>query len=103
MMKYSVIIMHTARNQLRDIATIYRAKVGVKSAKRITDKLLKNIKCLEHFPNLGVVPNSTMLEKLGYHMLIVDDYLCFYKLDKDIVYINQILHSSVDYVKFLLK
>ncbi len=95
--------MHTARNQLRDIATVYRMKAGVKSAKHITDKLLTSIRRLEEFPNMGVVPQSTMLEKFGYRMLIVDAYLCFYKQEKDVVYINQILHGSVDYVKFLIR
>ncbi len=103
MPKCKIVIMHTARSQLRDIATIHRMKVGAKSAKRITDKLLKSIRRLEDFPNMGAIPPGAMFEKFDYRMLIIEDYLCFYKQEKDAIYISQILHGSVDYVKFLIK
>lgn len=103
MPKCKVVLLSEARFQLRDIAMIYKAKVGPSAARKITNRILAALERLEDFPELGTIPRSAMLENAGYRMLIVDDYLCFYSRDKDTVYVNQILHGSVDYVKWLLQ
>lgn len=103
MPKCKVVLLTEARLQLKDIAMFYKAKVGTASAKKITDKIMKELRRLEDFPELGVVPKSPMLERSGYRMLIAGEYLCFYSVEGNVVYVNQILHGSVDYVKWLMK
>lgn len=103
MPKCRVQLLTEARLQLRDIAAVYKAKVGAKAARKITNRILTALRKLEDFPELGVALQSELLEKAGYRMLIVDEYLCFYNRHKDTLYVNQILHGSVDYVKWLLR
>ena len=103
MPKAKVILLTEARLQLRDIAMIHKAKVGPQSAKKVTDKILKTLHHLEDFPLLGVEPRSERLAKAGYRMLIAGDYLCFYQIQGDVVYVSLIVHGSVDYVRWLLE
>ena len=103
MPKAKVVLLTEARLQLRDIAMTHKAKVGPQSAKKITDKILKALRHLEDFPLLGVEPRSERLAKAGYRMLIAGDYLCFYQIQGDVVYVSLIVHGSVDYVKWLLE
>ena len=103
MPKAKVVLLTEARLQLRDIAMIHKAKVGPQSAKKITDKILKALRHLEDFPLLGVEPWSERLAKAGYRMLIAGEYLCFYQIQGDVVYVSLIVHGSVDYVRWLLE
>ena len=103
MPKAKVVLLAEARLQLRDIAMIHKAKVGPQSAKKTTDKILKALRHLEDFPLLGVEPRSERLAKAGYRMLIAGEYLCFYQLQGDVVYVSLIVHGSVDYVRWLLE
>ena len=58
MPKAKVILLTEARLQLRDIAMVHKLKVGPRSAKRITDQILKSLRRLEEFPQLGVSPKA---------------------------------------------
>lgn len=87
---------------MRDIATYHLLKVEAQSAGKITNLILDELDKLADFPFLGVTPPSKMAAKAGYRILIVRDYLCFYSLFEDTVYVSLIVHSSVDYVKKLL-
>lgn len=102
MPKCKVVLLTEARLQLKDIALLHKVMVGSVSAKKITDKIMKGLRRLGDFPELGIVPKTPMLERSGYRMLIVGEYLCFYSIEGNTVYVNQILHGSVDYVKWLM-
>lgn len=103
MPKCKVVLLSEARFQLRDIAMIHKAQVDPNAARKITNRILTSLERLEEFPEMGVIPHSEMLEKAGYRMLIVGDYLCFYSREGDTIFVNQILHGSVDYVIWLLR
>lgn len=99
MSKLNVKLLTEARLQLRDIAAYYKMKVGPSSARKITDRILDAIDKLADFPEMGMVPHSKMIAAAGYRVLIAGDYLCFYQVVNDTVFVNQILHTSTDYIK----
>lgn len=98
--KYKVELLTEARLQLRDIATYHLIKVGPQSARRITNRILDTIERLEEFPELGAIVPSKKLE--GYRMLVAGQYLCFYRIEQETIYILHIVHGSTDYIKKLL-
>lgn len=102
-MRYKVRLLTEARLQLRDIASYYKLKVGSESALKITNKILEAIDKLEDFPELGVVPQSELLAKSGYRMLIVGDYLCFYQFVENIIFVSHIVHASTEYMRHILR
>ena len=80
MPRYRVVLLAEARDELRQIALIHKVKVGSKSAKRITDRILEALRKLEDFPTMGTLPPYERIVRAGYRMLIIDDYLCFYAI-----------------------
>jgi toxin ParE1/3/4 len=101
MPRYRVILLAEARDELRQIALIHKAKVGPKAAKRITDRILAALYRLEDFPTMGTLPPYERIVRAGYRMLIVDDYLCFYTIRGTVVHVVHIVHGSVDYIRRL--
>ena len=55
MPRYRVVLLAEARDELRQIALIHKVKVGSKSAKRITDRILEALRKLEDFPTMGTL------------------------------------------------
>lgn len=99
MSKLNVKLLTEARLQLRDIAAYHKMKVGPSSARKITDRILDAIDKLADFPEMGMIPHSKMIAEAGYRVLIAGDYLCFYQVVNDTVFVNHILHTSTDYIK----
>ncbi len=99
MSKLNVKLLSEARLQIRDIAAYHKMKVGPSSARKITDRILDAIDKLADFPEMGMVPHSKMIAEAGYRVLIAGDYLCFYQVLNDTVFVNHIIHTSTDYIK----
>lgn len=94
-------LLSEARMELRDIATYHKMKVGANSARKITNRILDAIDKLSAFPEMGMVPPVKMIAEAGYRVLIVEDYLCFYNIIGDNIFVSHIVHGSVDYIKRL--
>jgi len=61
------------------------------------ERMDESISKLALFPELGMVPKDDHLRRMGYRMLIIDDYLVFYVLFDEIVEIRRIIHGSRRY------
>lgn len=101
MPNYNVILLKEARDELRQIARVYKAKVGPRAAKRITDRILAALRRLEDFPTMGLQSPYERLSRAGYRMLIVDEYLCFYSIRNTEIHVIHIVHGSADYIRRL--
>jgi len=53
-------------------------------------------------PELGVIPKDERLQRLGYRMLIVDNYLVLYIVQHKTTQIRRILHGTRQY-RFLME
>ncbi len=96
-----VVLLNEARMELRDIAAYRKLKVGTESARRITDRILDALDLLKEFPEMGTIPPAAMIAEAGFRVLIVDDYLCFYRILDDGIYVYHIVHGSTDYIRRL--
>lgn len=101
MPKMKVLLLNEARMELRDIADYHKLKVEINSARRITDRILDAIDRLVDFPEMGNVPPAKMIADAGCRVLIVEDYLCFYQVVDDEIFIYHIVHGSADYIRRL--
>lgn len=99
MHKYKIELLASAWDELNEIADIHIHLVGVKSAQKITDKILNTIALLEDNPYLGVEPKYSQIADMGFRMLICEKYLCFYKVGADIIEIYHIADGRTDYPK----
>jgi toxin ParE1/3/4 len=94
-----VVLLNEARMELRDIAAYHKLKVGIDSARRITDRILSALDHLVDFPEMGNIPPAKMIAEAGFRVLIVDDYLCFYQVIDSQIFVYHIVQGSTDYIK----
>lgn len=57
----------------------------------------ERIALLADFPLLGVVLSDVRLKKLGYRLLVVENYLVFYVVKDRIVEIRRVIHGRRRY------
>jgi addiction module RelE/StbE family toxin len=68
---------------------------------KFLEKIDQKISRLSRFPFSGSIPKDLFLKRRGYRILIIEDYLIFYRFEKGKVWIYRILHGKRKY-KFLL-
>jgi toxin ParE1/3/4 len=101
MKKNNIYITEAAEQDLAEIIE-YIAGDNPVAAIQLADKIDESIVKLEDFPQIGVVPKNRRLERRGYRMLIVENYLVFYVImDDETVEIRRIISGKRDY-QFLL-
>ena len=64
-------------------------------------RIEKALGLLKTNPLLGKRPTDELLSELGYRCLIVDEYLAFYTVEENIVFVHRILHGARDYLTLL--
>ena len=94
--KYRVEYLPVARDDLLEIFDYIR-KDNPGAAGGFIEKIDEAISKLEDFPGLGAVPKDNRLRLLGYRMLIIDNYIAFYVVKKDVVEIRRIVHGRRRY------
>ncbi len=101
MPKYKVTLLQTAWRELDEIADIHMQLAGLKSAQKITNKILDKLEMLSEQPYMGSVPKYQFLEEQRFRVLICENYLCFYKIGADVVEIYHIADGRRDYPKLI--
>lgn len=92
-------ILRIARADLKNIAYKHSLLSGVNSARKITDKIRKNLELLKRNPYLGRICDEPPLADEGYRRLICGNYLCLYKVKNNCVMVYRIVDGRTDYPK----
>jgi plasmid stabilization system protein ParE len=87
---------------MREIAKMHKELVGPVSAEKITNKILDAIDLLAYNPYMGSVPKHKELEDEGFRVLVCGNYLCFYKVEFDVIEIYHIADGRRDYPKLII-
>ena len=90
-------LLAPAWKELDAIADIHLQLVGAASAERITDRLLDTLNLLKNNPKLGKECEDSELKGKGFRKLICGNYLCFYKVIGDTVFVYHIVDGRTDY------
>ncbi len=98
--RYPLRYLPAAEQDLLDILD-YIARDNPTAARAFVDRVEQAIGRLALFPKSGRRPRDTRLRRLGYRVLIVDDYLVFYVLTHRTVQIRRVIHGARRY-EFLL-
>ena len=97
MPKYEIELLAPAWFDLDAIAEYHLLVVGTGSARKITDKILNDLKRLESFPlSCPFVPYIELAEK-GYRMLVCGKYVCIYRFTGDVVFVYHIVAAASNY------
>lgn len=93
--KYAVRLLSIAEQDLEDIVTFVAAD-NVPAAVALADRIESNLQRLARHPHLGKIPNDGRLTALGYRVLVIENYLAFYKIKGKTVLVHRILHGARD-------
>ena len=94
---YTVRLLRIAEDDLSEIVN-YIAAERPSTADALAAKIEKNLNLLSKNPRLGRIPNEEELIQLGYRYLVVQNYLIFYTIEEQTIYIHRILHGARDYL-----
>jgi toxin ParE1/3/4 len=50
---------------------------------------------------LGKIPNEEELADMGYRFLVVQNYLIFYTIEHNTLWVHRIIHGARDYLSLL--
>ena len=101
--KHNLEILAPARNEIHEIARLHLALVGPVSARKITDKIKDSLAHLRTYPLMGMPVEDKTLRQLGYRRLICGNYLCFYRLEGDNIYLHHVADGRTDYKKIFTR
>lgn len=95
--KYAVQLLRVAQSDLADIVAYIAAERPSAADGQLT-RIEKALGLLRKNAYLGKLPNDKHLLKLGYRCLIIDDYLAFYTVEGQTVFVHRIIHGARDYL-----
>ena len=98
--KYKIAILQIAREDIGEIF-FYIAADSPKSALEMTDKITDKIDMLAELPLIGKIVPDNEMAKQEYRMLIINNYIVFYKVIDDEVVVYRVLHGMRDYPDLL--
>ena len=96
--EYDVRLLRVAEGDLTEIVS-YIAADRPAAAESVVSKIEKNLALLSKHPHLGRIPKEEDLARLGYRYLVVDNYLVFYTIEEETIYVHRILHGAQDYLR----
>ena len=95
--KYNVRLLRVAEDDFTEIVS-YIAADRPSAAEAFATKIEKNLQLLSRSPRLGRVPKEEELARLHYRYLVVENYLIFYTIEGQTIYVHRILHGARDYL-----
>ncbi len=98
---YSIHYLSSAERDLEGIFD-YIQHDSPEKASTFVSKIDRVISRLARFPHSGSIPQQNILKMKGYRILILEDYLVFYRVKKKEVIIYRVLHGKRRY-QFLMK
>ena len=90
--------LYEAQAEYRSFLLFYKTKVGVKYAKAFADKIQKGVRQLARFPESGVLRNDTLMGRLGFRALFIEQYVCVYKIQDNSVLIYHLADGRGNYI-----
>jgi addiction module RelE/StbE family toxin len=95
-MKYKIKFLQSALDDLDEIV-LYIASDNKDAAIKMHDEIINKSENLLKFPKLGRLIPEKKMRKKGYRMLLIKDYIMFYRIIDTDIYVYRVLHGSRNY------
>ena len=100
MQSYDIRYLPIAEDDLNEIVD-YLLEYSIDAANEFIDKLEGVEQQLSTFPESAPLMRDRKLKSKGYRMMVVGDYLLFYVLRNECVFVMRIVHGKRNYLSFL--
>ena len=98
--KYTVRLLSIAEQDISELIS-YLAAEKPRAATEVLNHIETRLQALTAHPFAGRVPHDPKLTGLGYRVLVIDNYLVFYKVKSKTVLVYRILHGARDILRLL--
>ncbi len=99
---YKIKFSPDAANDLNETHTYITEELGsVSAATRTVRAITDKIKQLASYPELGTPLSAVVSIETAYRFLVCGNYLVFYRIEQDAVYIIRILYGRRNYMQVL--
>jgi addiction module RelE/StbE family toxin len=100
MKRHSINILPQAEDDLQEILD-FIATDKVSAAHNMADRFEKALERLSQNPEVGRKTREERLRLLGYRYVIVGNYLIFYRIQPDGIFLYRVLHGARDYATII--
>ncbi len=91
-----------AANDLQEIREYVTAQLGAPAAaQKLVSRILQSMRRLADFPESGPALSSVLNVETNYRFLVCENYLIFYRLEQQTIFIVRVLYGKRDYMKLL--
>ena len=91
-----------AANDLREIRKYIAGQLDAPAAaQKLISRILQSMHKLVDFPKSGPALSSVLNVETDYRFQVCGNYLIFYRLEQQTVYIVRVLYGKGDYMKLL--
>lgn len=98
--KYQIHFLRIAEQDFIEIIEFISNDSPV-SAEKVAESIENNLSHLANHPFLGRAPKEIELARAGFRYLIVDNYLIFYTIEEQTIFVHRIIHGARDYKRLL--
>lgn len=74
---------------------------NVSAAERIVNRIMNDVNHLENHAEMGALLSSIVNVESDYRFLVTGNYLTFYRVSGNDVYVDRILYARRDYLRVL--
>ena len=101
-MKYNINYTTRARRDLDEIWDYFLSEFqNPAAAQQIVSRIMDDVDQLADFPELGPALSSLVDVKRDYRFLVTGNYLTFYRISSDTIYVDRVLYGRRDYLSCL--
>ena len=97
--------IHYAAESRRDLDEIWDYIAynlqNVSAAERIVNRIMNDVNHLENHAEMGALLSSIVNVESDYRFLVTGNYLTFYRVSGNDVYVDRILYARRDYLRVL--
>lgn len=97
---HDVRLLRPAEDDLTE-NVLYVAADRREAAAKLADRFDQKLNLLATNPHLGAIPKEDSLVLLGYRYLVVENYLVFYVVEAQTIYVHRIIHGAIDYTPLI--
>lgn len=98
--KHTIRFLKKAVNDLDEILEYIFAN-NPSAAINIAERIEKKLQLLSENPLMGKIPQDNDIQNFNYRYLIIEDYLIFYSVEINEIYIHRIIHGARSYKDIL--
>ena len=102
MQRHDIHYLPVTEEDLNEIVD-YLLEHSTNAANKFIDELDGLEESLSMYPELGTLSRDKKLRSKGYRMLIINDYLLFYTIKHDRIYVMRVVHGRRNYLPLINK